>query len=79
MADDWKERYNLYLASDHWFRLRQIVLQRDHCECQNCFHTVTEQTAHVHHLRYDGFNRLGKSFAFECVTLCRKCHKEFHS
>lgn len=74
----WWEKYNQYLASPHWTNLRKNVINRDNCRCQNCFIPVTEESAHVHHTSYVGFNRLGYSYAFECVTLCRKCHVEFH-
>jgi len=74
----WKAQYNAYLKSEHWQQLRRRVIQRDHFECQNCFSRVTEGSAHVHHMSYDGLNRVGHSFAFECVTLCRKCHEDFH-
>jgi 5-methylcytosine-specific restriction endonuclease McrA len=70
--------YSAYLKSDHWQDLRRAVLQRDHSKCQNCFCAVTERSAHVHHTSYVGFQRLGYSFAFECVTLCRTCHDAFH-
>jgi len=74
----WWAKYNCYLQSDHWKQLRASVIRRDSFCCQNCFAIVDESCAHVHHLSYVGFNRVGKSFAFECVTLCRDCHIEFH-
>ncbi len=74
----WWANYNHYLESTHWKQLRKMVLGRDDCRCQNCFRQVTESTAHVHHLSYVGLDRVGKSFAFECVTLCAQCHIEFH-
>jgi 5-methylcytosine-specific restriction endonuclease McrA len=74
----WRAQYEAYLKSSHWQVLRRKVIQRDHFECQNCFTRVTDTTAHVHHMSYDGLNRTGHSFAFECVTLCRKCHEDFH-
>lgn len=76
--DDWFARYNQYLNSRQWHDLRRKVIYRDKFECQNCFVRVTESTAHVHHLSYDGYKRLGQSFAFECITLCRNCHVEYH-
>lgn len=75
----WWTNYNHYLQTDHWRNLRHIVLVRDRYQCQNCFCKVTETTAHAHHLSYVGFNRVHYSFAFECVTLCAKCHNEFHA
>lgn len=73
----WLENVNRYYATEHWKQLRCTVLLRDGHKCQNCFCAVTEATAHIHHLSYTGLDRVGKSFAFECVTLCRKCHVDF--
>ena len=77
-SDQWWAKYNRYLRSHHWEQLRASVIRRDSFCCQNCFKFVDESSAHVHHVSYTGFNRVGKSFAFECVTLCRDCHIEFH-
>lgn len=74
----WWANYNHYLKSPHWQQLRRSVIYRDQFRCQNCFRAVTDGSAHVHHLSYVGLNRIGKSFAFECVTLCSNCHTEFH-
>ena len=74
----WWDKYNAYLKTPQWAALRRNVIRRDNCKCQNCFRTVTEEMAHVHHTSYVGFNRLGYSYAFECVTLCRNCHTNFH-
>lgn len=73
------EKYNAYLQSPHWGKLRRQVIVRDGFRCQNCFQKVTDATAHVHHLSYVGFRRIGHSFAFEVVTLCRNCHLEYHT
>lgn len=76
---EWHDKYeNGYLRSHHWQRLRRQVIFRDNWTCQNCFRVFDEREIVVHHLSYDAYNRLGKSFAFECVTLCRNCHDEFH-
>lgn len=74
----WRQRYGEYLRSAHWQTLRRRVIARDGFHCQNCFCKVSDTTAHVHHLSYDGFNSVGHSFAFECVTLCRACHEDYH-
>lgn len=76
-AEFWR-KYSAYLRSPHWRNLRLAIIRRDKFQCQNCFDPVTEQSAHVHHTSYVGFQRLGYSFAFECVTLCRECHEDFH-
>lgn len=70
--------YNHYLETDHWKQLRRRVISRDGFLCQNCFRRVSDASAQVHHREYTGFKRVGKSFAFECVTLCAACHTEFH-
>ena len=74
----WRRRYDDYLRSEHWRQLRRRVIARDSFQCQNCFCRVTDGSAHVHHLSYEGFNTVGHSFAFECVTLCRACHEDYH-
>lgn len=76
---EWWRGYNRYLSTAHWKQVRRRVLVRDNFQCQSCFCTVTDFSAHVHHLSYDGYKNTGKSYAFECVTLCRKCHAEYHS
>lgn len=75
---EWQRMYETYLRSSHWAQLRRRVIQRDNFECQDCFRRVTDATAHVHHISYVGLNRVGRSFAFECVTLCAEHHIEFH-
>ena len=76
-AEFWRT-YTAYLNSDHWRTLRLAVIERDGRKCQNCFCPVKTSNAHAHHTSYVGFQRLGYSFAFECVTLCRSCHDDFH-
>lgn len=76
--DEFWTGYNAYLETPHWKTLRRQVIRRDGFRCQNCFRSVTDATAHVHHIDYRGYKRLGKSFAFECVTLCPRCHQEYH-
>jgi 5-methylcytosine-specific restriction endonuclease McrA len=81
---EWWRRYDLYLHSPQWQRLKKVVLERDNYICQNCRRKVipniypVSNRAEVHHLSYDGFNRVGESFAFECVTLCHDCHRRYH-
>jgi len=77
-VDPYRKRYDDYLQSEHWRTLRRKVIARDHFQCQNCFCRVTEGSAHVHHVSYDGLRNVGHSFAFECVTLCRTCHVDYH-
>lgn len=74
----WKQNYERYLKTEHWKMLRRQVLTRDKYRCQGCGCAVSEDTAEVHHLSYVGFTRVGRSYMFECVSLCGTCHGEFH-
>ena len=71
----WWERYNAYLRSPKWQRLRQLVLERDKHTCQAC---LTHRATQVHHQSYELFNRTGASAAFECVSVCDRCHEKIH-
>jgi 5-methylcytosine-specific restriction endonuclease McrA len=81
---EWFRQYNAYLESEHWRRIRKLVLTRDNYTCQGCFRKVApniypvDNRAEVHHQSYDAYNRLGYSFPFECVTLCHDCHRRYH-
>ena len=81
---EWQRRYRIYLQSPQWQRLKKIVLERDNYTCQNCRRKVVpnlyvvDNRAEVHHLTYDGYNRIGESFAFELTTLCHDCHRRYH-
>ncbi len=75
----WWKAYNAYLRTSQWAQLRRRVIVRDGFRCQNCFTEVTDSTAVCHHKSYDGYNRRGHSFAFECVTLCKSCHDDYHA
>ena len=72
---EWWAKYNEYLQSRQWHTIRQRVLDRDAETCQAC---LKNKAAHVHHLTYDLYNRLGKSAAFELVAICRTCHEQIH-
>lgn len=74
----WLTDYQAYLQSKQWAMLRALVIDRDAYKCQNCFRPVTLETAHVHHLSYEGYKNRGRSFAFEVITLCRGCHEAWH-
>lgn len=76
--EDFWRKYNAYLQTPHWKQVRRRVLIRDSFLCQNCFTKLTDSNAHVHHISYEAYKRLGYSFAFECVSLCRTCHDDYH-
>ena len=73
-TNEWWQRYNAYLKSEHWKTVRAFVLKRDRV-CQKCFKTWCEQ---AHHLSYETFNKYGFSFPAECVGICADCHETIH-
>jgi len=81
---DAKAAYREYLRTPEWARVKKLVLQRDNYTCQQCFCKVhaniyeVPNRAEVHHKHYYELNFTGRSWAFECVTLCHKCHREYH-
>lgn len=68
--EEWFEEYNIYLQSDHWRRVRRLVLNRDPL-CQRCLVNPSQQ---AHHISYKTYTALGFSFAHECVGVCCECH-----
>jgi hypothetical protein len=64
--------YDEYLQTPYWRELRLKVLNRDgHC-CRLC--RSTDQLE-VHHNTYE---RRGMEELDDLVTLCKKCHQNFH-
>lgn len=71
---EWFVEYTKYLGSEHWRKLRQLVLRRDPI-CQRCFENPSQQ---AHHVSYEGYKKLGFSFAVECAGMCTPCHDLIH-
>lgn len=72
-ADEFnKKEYHAYLGSDMWRKKRDEVMKRDNYTCQIC----GIQAQNVHHLSY--IHR-GSEYMFELVSLCVKCHEEYHA
>jgi hypothetical protein len=71
---EWWKRYNDYLQSEHWRKVRQKVLDRDYL-CQVCF---SARAVQAHHLSYESFKRWNVSFPIECVGVCVACHEKLH-
>jgi hypothetical protein len=72
---EWWRRYNAYLHSQHWHDVRKKVLDRDGGICQACLKNKATQ---VHHLSYGLYEQLGRSAAFELVSICYTCHCAIH-
>ena len=70
--DDWWARYDSYISSPEWARIRNSVLERDQFFCQGCGHHGANE---VHHLTYE---HMGQEFLFELVSVCSNCHDRLH-
>jgi 5-methylcytosine-specific restriction endonuclease McrA len=65
--------YDNYLKSEHWRKLRQRVLARDHYQCTSCH---CKNNLQIHHLSY---KHLHHERMNELVTLCPRCHRYRHN
>lgn len=66
-------RYEAYLQTERFDRIRQAVLKRDNYKCVVCGRTETLQ---VHHLTY---RNLYHEPTGDLITLCRPCHSVYHA
>lgn len=73
--DDWWERYEAYLRTPEWARLRTAVLGRDKGVCQGCLGRSGLPATQAHHLTYV---HLGQEFAWELTSVCLSCHERLH-
>ena len=69
-----RQKYQLYLLSPEWRKLRNRTLERDGYKCQNK-RCGSSENLEVHHLTY---KRLYKERLSDLITLCRSCHKKEH-
>ena len=69
---EFTKKYNAYLSTTKWKKLRDIVLARDGYKCIECQNT---ENLIIHHLNYDTIF----SETMDClVVLCRFCHEKIH-
>lgn len=70
-----KEGYRLFLQTDQWKKVSDLVKKRDGYRCRLC---NSEERLTAHHRTYahrgDEINHLG-----DLTTLCHDCHSAFHS
>ncbi len=62
-------RYQTYLKSPEWRKLRKRILERDSYQCLLCGEEATE----VHHLNYD---RFGHELETDLASVCHECNQE---
>ena len=64
--------YAEYLKTDHWFEMRNRMVQRTNFRCQLC---NKSEHLEVHHNNYEG---LGDERLEDLIVLCSECHGKFH-
>lgn len=69
------ERYDEYMQSPEWQRIRQLRIQIDGGKCAMC--GKASDNLEVHHMRY---NNLGCEDVWrDVVSLCAPCHEAVHA
>lgn len=72
LISDPREKYQAYLCSEEWGKLRLAVRLRSHGKCERCGLGAVE---HTHHLTYV---RRFKEELKDLVGLCEPCHSIVH-
>ena len=68
-----KSEYQQKLLDPRWQKKRLEILQRDGWKCIGC--GSTEETLHVHHMRYVSGRDPWEYQADDLITLCEDCHR----
>lgn len=66
-------KYEAYLMSDQFDKIRQSVLSRDNHKCVVC---GSQDNLQVHHLTYEN---IYKEDIGDLITLCGSCHSIYHA
>lgn len=61
-------RYQSYMASPEWRKLRRTILARDGYKCQIC----GEEASQAHHLNYQ---RFGHELETDLIAVCHDCNQ----
>ena len=67
--------YSDKLKDPRWQKKRLKVLERDQWTCHSCWET--EETLHVHHLKYAKSGNPWDSPMKDLKTLCESCHETY--
>lgn len=67
-----KERYFIYLQSDHWIRFKENYYKK---HPRICFQCGTNKNIQLHHITYV---RMGRERDCDVTPLCDNCHNELH-
>jgi len=68
-----KERYQIYLLSEHWKKTRMKRMKIDHFHCIIC---KKKRHLNVHHLSYKNIGK--ESVLNDLITICQDCHSKEH-
>lgn len=72
-------KYQRYIRSKEFKKVREIVLERDNHCCQFCGRTKEDgATLTVHHRRYRHLYEGGELEAADCITICSCDHLALH-
>jgi 5-methylcytosine-specific restriction endonuclease McrA len=66
---NWRAKYNAYMRSEEWQRMRSYILETRGARCEWCGAPGTQ----IHHRTYE---RLGHELPIDLQVLCRQCHAE---
>lgn len=62
-----------YLKTEHWSKVRKMMLNKSAYKCQLC---SSKEKLNVHHNNY---NHMWNETENDLIVLCEKCHKKFHN
>lgn len=65
-------KYERYIKSGKWKRIKERVKARDGQRCKFCNST---ENLEVHHLTYEHLYK-EEDYLYDLVTLCKKCHQK---
>lgn len=68
-----QQAYRVYLASQHWQRIRSAAIARDGGKCVDC---GSNQGLQVHHWQYR--DSPYQTQLRDVYTVCRSCHEKTH-
>lgn len=66
-----KQRYQEYLKTDYWRRLKDKMRKLTHGRCEDCGEHESITALELHHQCYD---RIGKEEESDLRLICDECH-----
>jgi|GEM_PF-6397777 len=61
-----------------WIEFRDYIINRDVNKCCKCNNKFESSNLHVHHLLSRTRNPDKEFDELNCITLCARCHRDFH-